>query len=313
MKEAPLLIRWGIPGTIFFGALFCFALVDVFWVMTYHKEIVNGHFLISRLSMDEYFKENSLVGIIAFLIGASIPIGFIISQLYYFGFWANFPFRSRRSVSKILTVKEIEKFHKDFKIKQIVDIETHKDFTRGRELVPNVVLVLLYILRYCFYICFSKPLNFIVNIIIKLINKLLPSNHQLALLKREYRLLTPRKVKIAQYEWVSLEWYCKRKATAGEITRLENLGHIFHGIGTTYVAVFLAWLTFSWLHLNLPTVARHSGGNCVRDNEIMYVTITIILFLFFVFWHNRKDAARHQLLIMRAIYDSEDKSLSKTQ
>jgi hypothetical protein len=89
MKEPLQLIRWGIPGTVFFGVIF-------FLNVLVQIPPLSAPPLFHYIKAHGFFEGHALIGVAAFLIGASIPVGFIIYQLYYFWFWYGQPTTRRR-------------------------------------------------------------------------------------------------------------------------------------------------------------------------------------------------------------------------
>src|SRR5882672_1485607 len=138
MKEAPLILRWGIPGTVFFGAFFFFIIFDV--LIQYPLGTSDQHLsILKRFEITQFFKDFTLIEAVAFVIGGSIPVGFIISQLYYFGYWTWLPFRTRRTIAKLLTSKtEIEKTIKAIKLYKLIKIE-ERDEGKLRNLTISVL------------------------------------------------------------------------------------------------------------------------------------------------------------------------------
>lgn len=64
-------LRWGIPGWVFF------IVVISYWIITPDFAIIT-------------FKDLNMIAPITFIIGAGIPFGFIIYQIYFAVTWAGF-------------------------------------------------------------------------------------------------------------------------------------------------------------------------------------------------------------------------------
>jgi hypothetical protein len=93
MNESLQLVRWGIPGTIFFGVVFFLSVVV-------RIGPADPPELFRFLNAHAYLEEHALIGTVAFLIGASVPVGFVIYQLYYWWFWFGWP-KSRRDPARL--------------------------------------------------------------------------------------------------------------------------------------------------------------------------------------------------------------------
>jgi hypothetical protein len=296
MREAPLLIRWGIPGTVFFGAFFFCVIFDLLWSHIHYPDQL--HSLIQRMKVTQLFHDYSLVGVVAFLIGASIPVGFMISQLYYFGYWSAFPFRTRRHARKVLSNSEIEQLDSLIELDEQIKREHLDDDGRLRELGVRVMLFLLYLLVAIIII----PINtavYILSKIYQMISTPIPLLKQLGLQIpwKKYKIIEYEEVRKSHYRWIALMWQCRLRANPDELIRLENLDSIYHGLGSTYIAVLFGWVSFWLLHHHLPTSLP------TPDTEVINITGIMMLALFFIFWQNRKDVARHQLTQMKLLLD----------
>ena len=308
MREASFLIRWGIPGTMFFIMFFLFVLLDNLWCNLYYSNIyfresnetvisdpergmniallndtlnvkvqsenssVNTHSLIHRMRMEKFFKDYSLVGLVAFFVSSSIPVGFIISQLYYFGFWLAFPFKSRRNIRKVLTSEQINDLLKKYDISDLLKREKKFDSDIIRE----------------------KYLFDILNTIQKIKN---------LIFKKKPSHDTLDKIFLNHYEWLALDWHCKLKATKDEKAQLESTGNVMHSLGTTFISVTLSFLIFMLLHSCLPNYdAFH---NIIKPDDNLHITAIsclLMLSLFLVLWQNRKVIIRNQIFIFKALY-----------
>jgi len=309
MKEESLLIRWGIPGVIFFGAFFLFTAIDIFWTRVYYSSYYPQglHSLINRMNLTELFKDYSLVGIVAFLIGASVPVGFVISQLYYFGYWSSFPFRTRRTVNKVLSQEEIDALQNMIEMDRLIAQEENDDDGRWREWITQNLLRVFYAFMFVFQHLIAYPVSRILAQMIKALRAIIPwlKKFGFQVPERKYKLIRKAEVTKSHYLWVTFMWVCREKADEEERSRIDHLDNIYHGLGATYIAIFLGWTLFYLVHEHLPSQV------VVVDTEVWRITLGIVVALFFILWQNRKDVSRHQLLQMNLLFRRANNSMSK--
>jgi len=296
VKEGAMLIRWGIPGSVFFGAFLFFVALDFVY------SLCVSHFtpasLIERLGASKYFGDQGLVGMIAFLVAASIPSGFVISQLYYFGVWAGIPFATRRTPEKIVNQQQLQQIDELSETDRMIQTREMQDWTLWRELIVRFLLGTIYVLK----LLVHYPL-WLLKILIMGLSCLFGMRiyrERIPPPKRE----TYEEVVKAHIRWIVLSSICYRKAKGDESSRLVHLGNVFDGIGTTFISVLVAWLFFTYLDFHLP-YASAGIWLATKRNSVLLVTLVPVLILFLVFWQNRKSVARHQLLLMRLLLRSD--------
>lgn len=336
MKEAQSLIRWGIPGTVFFLTFFLFILIDnflcnIFYSYIYfsvkdanqiyyyidnesirlklndkdnienEKVTINHHSLIRRMNMEKFFNDYSLVGLVSILITTSIPLGFIISQIYYFGYWMGIPLRTRRNIKKVLNKNEIEKFKTEINL----NLPEKNNTSNDKNKIDEESLEL----RTLFYIgLWKKFTNFIIcilNLFIKLIYNQIFKKGEIS--KYEY-LKKPCYLKVVKDDhcnWVAFEYYCKSFAKPDEISRIDSLGDIFHGLGTSFISFTISGTLFILLHVLLPDKNINNQIIHPVDYSIYLISLAIILFIFLIFWHNRMSVLRHEIIFLKMIYNRE--------
>lgn len=245
MKETSQLLRWGIPGTVFFGTFFFFIGVDAYYANTaYHTDL---HSLIKRIGLSPVFSGQSLVGVIAFLIAASIPVGFIISQLYYFGYWSWLPFRTRRRTEMILSTEETIAIDERYGIGAL--LERYESERRFDDLIVRFLVngwngLKWFALNYVQYLGELIRLH---RLIVYLF-----STSRVPIVWRRYRFLGHMEAKREHIRWVSVVSVCLRKIGEDASLRFNSLNDVYHGLGTTLTAVFTAWVLFTFLHNDAP-------------------------------------------------------------
>jgi len=296
-REGSSIIRWGIPGSIFFLFLF----IQIFLVNLIF-ETCDKNIPLSKLIDIEGFSFRNGTEILAFLIGASIPLGFIIYQIYYWWFWWGLP-NSRLNPSRLFEKNEFEstmwKLIYKYELNDL--IENEKIYFRNRKFYRIYTYTVMKILNFYRNHYIKVVYKFQKNYSLRYTKNLL--NNRL-LLRNEFIKFGLKDPHKNQYNWFLLTRILRE---AKENTEDFSRGYdIFHGLGASYTAVFLSSIFYLslWAMKYTKIDKNFSGEHIVI---ILSFVVFVNIFLGLIIRINRGAGIRMMNITLRKVLNNINK------
>ncbi|MFA6596391.1 MAG: hypothetical protein WCS69_01630 [Ignavibacteriaceae bacterium] len=277
MKEITHLVRWAIPGTILVGSLIFF--------LAFQKAIM-GVTLIAEFNLGSFLQGQELIGLVAFLVLMSAPLGFAVYQIYYWlywrqtdeSFWHIVPYSHTKQTNHIRSTewfddwfkyKGIDKFFQEI----IGRRQKHADEWKNR---LNLRMIRWFppFIKFCQW-------------------------------RAKRWTLWANKVR-QSLEWIFIDKLVlsflgdKKKDRDPLIQRLAFLNDLFHSLGATIVSVFISCFIFVLSHVVLYFCHYQEGFTQQGIPRIFCVLFAIV-----IMWlirkactDNRRQTARNTITLL---------------
>jgi len=278
MKEITHLVRWAIPGTILVGSLIFFLAI---------QKAFMGVTLITEFNMGSFLQGQEIIGLVAFLVLMSAPLGFAVYQLYYWLYWRQkdesiwhiVPYSHTRQTCHI---RQSSWFDDWFKLKGMDNF--YQGIIRSRkERVDKWLERKLGRRRARWFPPLKKYYHWRANRQTRWINKLRPSLEWIFIDKLVLSFLGDQKPNKEPL-----------------IQRLAFLNDLFHSLGATIVSVFISCSIFVSANVILYFSNFQTGFTFQERFRIACVVCAIVIMLLIrkACTDNRRQTARNTITLL---------------